>query len=211
MKKTILGSILASLLLAGTSFAAIYDTKGYYATLGVPMSASEADIKKAYRKLAMKWHPDKNPDTLAEATERFQKISGAYEVLSDPSKRKTYDTALPERAQPTPPFQKTWYNQGSDQYTKKTDGLSEDDNDVTFQCWLNLLNKGFKEKSNLKIAIGALAISYTTLTAILKAIQLSAIDDMNIGFGGFTLHVGPIGNATFEKTGFGAFKFDIPL
>ncbi|XP_050701194.1 dnaJ homolog subfamily B member 6-B-like isoform X3 [Eriocheir sinensis] len=63
----------------------------YYKILEVNRSASVADIKKAYRRLALKWHPDKNPDNQDEATKKFKEISEAYEVLSDEKKRKIYD------------------------------------------------------------------------------------------------------------------------
>ncbi|KRT85605.1 Chaperone, partial [Oryctes borbonicus] len=69
----------------------------YYRVLEVPRGASTADIKKAYRKLALKWHPDKNPDNMDEATRRFKEISEAYEVLSDDSKRKIYDNRFNQR------------------------------------------------------------------------------------------------------------------
>ncbi|KAL7568719.1 hypothetical protein ACA910_021713 [Epithemia clementina (nom. ined.)] len=62
----------------------------YYQILGCPRNASEDELKKAYRKLAVKWHPDKNPDN-EEATKNFQKISEAYATLSDDKKRKIYD------------------------------------------------------------------------------------------------------------------------
>lgn len=61
-----------------------------YSVLGISKTASERDIKKVYRKLANKFHPDKNPGNEA-AEKRFQKINAAYEVLSDPDKRKLYD------------------------------------------------------------------------------------------------------------------------
>lgn len=67
------------------------DPKGLYAILGVPGTADEAEIRKAYRRLALRWHPDKNPDN-PEATAEFQKISSAYEVLSDPERREMYNT-----------------------------------------------------------------------------------------------------------------------
>src|SRR4030095_5102528 len=62
----------------------------YYKILGVSKTASEEDIKKAYRKLARKLHPDLNPND-KEAHKKFQQINEANEVLSDPVKRKKYD------------------------------------------------------------------------------------------------------------------------
>jgi DnaJ family protein B protein 4 len=63
----------------------------YYTVLKVGKSASDDDLKKAYRKLAMKWHPDKNPNNKKEAEAKFKQIAEAYEVLSDPQKRAIYD------------------------------------------------------------------------------------------------------------------------
>jgi DnaJ family protein B protein 4 len=65
--------------------------KDFYDTLGIDRGASEAEIKKAYRKLAMKWHPDKNQDNKAESEKKFKAVSEAYEVLSDPKKKERYD------------------------------------------------------------------------------------------------------------------------
>jgi molecular chaperone DnaJ len=64
--------------------------KDYYEILEIPRNASEAEIKKAYRKMALKYHPDKNPDN-PQAEAKFKEAAEAYEVLSNPEKRKRYD------------------------------------------------------------------------------------------------------------------------
>ncbi|QYN43014.1 molecular chaperone DnaJ [Gilliamella sp. ESL0443] len=65
--------------------------KDYYETLGVSKSATEAEIKKAYKRLAMKYHPDKNQDNKAEAEAKFKEVKEAYEILTDPQKKAAYD------------------------------------------------------------------------------------------------------------------------
>lgn len=67
------------------------NSEDFYKILGVPRTASEKEIKKAYRKLAIKWHPDKNQDNKEKAAEVFKKISEAYDTLSDKQKRAGYD------------------------------------------------------------------------------------------------------------------------
>ena len=72
----LLGSVLAN--------------KNFYELLEVPREASEADIKRAFRKLSLKYHPDKNPGN-EEAASTFKQMNRAYEVLSDKDKRQVYD------------------------------------------------------------------------------------------------------------------------
>lgn len=65
--------------------------KDYYQILGVPRNASDAEIKGAYRKLAMQYHPDRNPGKEQWANDKFKEINEAYGVLGDPEKRSQYD------------------------------------------------------------------------------------------------------------------------
>ena len=66
------------------------DKRDYYEVLGVDKNAGDNEIKKAYRKMAMKYHPDTNPDN-KEAEEKFKEVNEAYSILSDPEKKARYD------------------------------------------------------------------------------------------------------------------------
>lgn len=71
--------------------------KGYYGVLGVNFCSSDDEIRRAYRRLAMQWHPDKwsrTPSLLGQAKQKFQQIQEAYSVLSDRTKRTLYDAGL---------------------------------------------------------------------------------------------------------------------
>ncbi len=65
--------------------------RDYYEVLGVKKGATDAEVKSAYRKMALKWHPDRNADKKVEAEQKFKEINEAYQVLSDPQKKQTYD------------------------------------------------------------------------------------------------------------------------
>src|SRR5688572_15351564 len=81
-------------------------TTNLYEALGVKKNASADEIKKAYRKLAREFHPDKNPGDKA-AEDRFKEIQGAYDVLSDPDKRKQYDAFGSQNGRGGPGFRWT--------------------------------------------------------------------------------------------------------
>ncbi len=68
------------------------ETKDLYTRLGINSGASEEEIKNAYKRMALKYHPDKNPNNREEATREFIAVSEAFEVLSDPVKRAQYDS-----------------------------------------------------------------------------------------------------------------------
>jgi curved DNA-binding protein len=90
------------------------DYKDYYSVLGINKSATSDEIKKAFRKLAVKYHPDRNPDNKA-AEEKFKEISEAYEVLGDTEKRKKYDQfgRYWQQAETRQEGQSPWGSQGN--------------------------------------------------------------------------------------------------
>ena len=67
------------------------EKRDYYEVLGVSKTATDEELKKAYRRLAKKYHPDANPDNKEEAEKKFKELNEAYEVLSDAQKRRMYD------------------------------------------------------------------------------------------------------------------------
>ena len=101
--------------------------RDYYQVLGVSRNASQEEIKKAYRRLALEWHPDRNKSP--EAEERFKEINEAYEVLSDPKKRQAYDqfghAAFEPGAGPFGGGKTYTYRQGPFTYTYTTFGSGE--------------------------------------------------------------------------------------
>ncbi len=80
--------------------------RDYYEILGISQNASDAEIKKAYRQAALKYHPDRNPGD-KQAEEKFKDAAAAYEILSDPEKRREYDLERQQRGRTGPQYEHT--------------------------------------------------------------------------------------------------------
>jgi len=89
LKMNVSQVLLLTFLCGILQFYKVIAKKDYYKVLGVEKSASDKEIKKAFRKLALKYHPDKNPDV--DTSKKFREIAEAYEVLRDEDKRRQYD------------------------------------------------------------------------------------------------------------------------
>ncbi|MEX1052625.1 MAG: DnaJ C-terminal domain-containing protein [Patescibacteria group bacterium] len=94
----------------------------FYDILGVSKNSTQQEIKSAYRKLALKWHPDKNKTNEAEAEAKFKEINKAYEVLADPKKREMYDQHGESAFKGGAGGQSYNYNQGPFSYTYTSSG-----------------------------------------------------------------------------------------
>ncbi|XP_047316431.1 dnaJ homolog subfamily B member 13-like [Impatiens glandulifera] len=100
----------------------------YYKILEVDRHAKDDDLKKAYRKLAMKWHPDKNPNNKKEAEAKFKQISEAYDILSDSQKRSVYDQFGEEGLNgQVPPSNTGGFHGGNDPASYRFNPRSADD------------------------------------------------------------------------------------
>lgn len=121
--------------------------KDFYEVLGVKRDASLEEIKKAYRKLAVKWHPDKNPENQEEATEMFKAIGEAYETLSDPAKRREYDLGGSDTVEDNFPdnggFTRT-YSTGPSSYRRPSNGFSRQ-HSFSHQRAFDIFNQFFAE------------------------------------------------------------------
>lgn len=105
----------------------------YYEILGVSKSATQEEIKKAYRNLAFKYHPDRNPGN-AQAEEKFKQISQAYDTLGDEQKRKNYDNGSSSFYQNNYSSQNANYNRA---YTYSGNYSNPFENEDTFWSWFN--------------------------------------------------------------------------
>jgi DnaJ-class molecular chaperone len=91
-----MAGLLRVLLLQAVAAAAAGD---FYGILGVPRDASKRDISAAFRRLSLRWHPDKNVDAREEAERRMRELSEAYTVLAHEEDRRIYDSRMPQRSQ----------------------------------------------------------------------------------------------------------------
>jgi len=106
----------------------VSEMQDYYAILQVDKKASSEEIKKAYKKLAKEWHPDKNPNNQEEATRKFKQISEAFQVLSDGLKRRDFDRERERKANPPKSSREKCYTKSkSRDWSGETDFPRPDD------------------------------------------------------------------------------------
>lgn len=142
-------------------------SKDYYKILGVEKNASETDIKKAYKKLAIKWHPDKNSENKEFSEEKFKEISEAYQTLIDLKKRKEYDNYGSNRnnnfnfQNPRDIFSSFFNNNAfnnsfndsffNERFEKKSNFSKIEDTIIKIECSLKDLFFGSKKKITIKL------------------------------------------------------------
>ncbi|KAL1807193.1 hypothetical protein ACET3Z_030261 [Daucus carota] len=143
----------------------------YYSILKVEKTATLDDLKKAYKKRAMKWHPDKNSSNKTEAESKFKQISEAYDVLSDPQKRQIYDLYGDDGA---PPQDKGFHRRDAAEIFEELFGGSEEKEgrkasvvENKLVCGLEELYKGSKRKMKISRSVLDENSKLTTVEEIL--------------------------------------------
>lgn len=143
-------------------------TENYYTLLEVAKDANDADIKKAYRRLAKKYHPDKNPD----GADQFKKISNAYSVLSDKKKRAEYDNPVQQvprnayehfsrmRAESFETMNLEYLNIHIDRHFKVSELMNGIEDIVTYKISKSSLTESKIEDRNIKIAVNLSTAGY---------------------------------------------------
>ena len=135
--------------------------KQYYKILGISQTASETEIKKAYRKGAMFWHPDKNKS--ANAKERFIEIQEAYEVLIDIEKRKVYDSLLnreKSKNHQEQPFREETKKQDFNNSKTKEKANRNFGDYQKFEDWIREIRKKAEKKANMPFVDDMLTESF---------------------------------------------------
>ena len=126
--------------------------KDYYRILGVPKTATQDDIKKAYRSLAVKYHPDRNSDGKAsEAEDKFKEVNEAHQVLSDPEKRKKYD----QFGEDWQRYEQTGAPSGGFDWSKYADQSSAGGRRATFDTGDDFSNVGSEDFFEMLFGRGA--------------------------------------------------------
>ncbi len=210
------------------------DKRDYYEVLGVSRTASASDIKSAYRKLALKWHPDKNKEIGAEA--KFKEINQAYEVLSDEEKRKRYDQFGHAAFDPSAGFGGfgggQTYRQGPFQYTYYSGGPGFEDifgggggfSDPfeifeQFFGGANPFGSGFRRKPHYSISIEFMeAVTGTERTLVHQGkhytikVPAGADDGTRIRYSEFDVSLNVKPDKTFRREGYDVFTLhEIPF
>ncbi|KAK1381305.1 Potyviral capsid protein interacting protein 1 [Heracleum sosnowskyi] len=150
----------------------------YYSILKVEKTASEEDLKKAYKRRAMKWHPDKNTSNKLEAESKFKQISEAYDVLSDPQKRQIYDLYGDEAVSSVEPEDKGFRRRDAKEIFEELFGGSEGKEEGKevrkasvvenkLVCGLEELYKGSKRKMKISRSVLDEHSKLTTVEEIL--------------------------------------------
>lgn len=188
----------------------------YYSTLGISKSASSDEIKKAYRKQALEWHPDKHSENKEAAEKKFKEINEAYQVLSNPSKKQIYDSGGNPNGQQGNPFAgggNPFGGNGSYTYSYGADGQNPFGDTDPFDIFAQFFGGGMgggrrQAKPRYSIIVDFMeaakgASKTVDIGGKRRMIKIPAgVNNGNtIDFGDFTLSVSVARHKTFEREG----------
>ena len=188
----------------------------YYETLGISKSASPDEIKKAYRKQALEWHPDKHSENKATAETKFKEINEAYQILSDPAKKQIYDSGGNPNSQQGNPFAGGNPFGGRQTYTYSTGNGQNPFGDIDpFDIFAQFFGGGgspFGARARPKPRYSLLIDFMEAIKGVSKTVEIdgkrrtikipAGVNNGNtIDFGDFSVSVSVGRHKTFERDG----------
>ncbi|MFS8159523.1 MAG: DnaJ C-terminal domain-containing protein [Candidatus Roizmanbacteria bacterium] len=201
--------------------------KDHYETLGVSKNATDQEIKAAYRKLAMQWHPDRNKEEGSE--KKFKEINQAFETLSNPQKKQTYDQFGADGPASQPRGNGGGYQSGPFQYTYSTSGnpfggFSQDDSSDPFDIFEQFFGGMGGRQSQKRKSLYQLSITFKeAYSGVEKTVQIegakktikipAGVDTNNrIAFADFDVIIQVSGDSHFKREGQDVYgEISIPL
>lgn len=179
--------------------------KDYYAILEIPRSAELSEIKKAYRRLALKYHPDRNPDP--NASRLFIEVTEAYEVLRDPERKRRYDASNDQRQQPAEsPISDADFEPVYREWQRRSHAKASADASIPYEAFAKRLAKELR--IGVSYVPNLIAMLFTSSGAIMMLVIIPSMAEESGGGGVLVLLLIAVGLCALTVKLFGVMRSD---